>query len=109
MSGEMSMTKPTVYNAVGVTESTSNGRSRMALGVAFTEVEWRIYQILSDGLRHRTVRFRECLYDELSKNDAVKSHMSRMRKKLQPRGYDIVCEFRNKTTNYRLVRLLPTE
>lgn len=72
----------------------------------FTPTQQRILMVLADGLRHTKEELFPCLYDELGSIENVKDHISRMRKKLQPRGEDILCEVYYNRLYYRHVRLL---
>jgi hypothetical protein len=69
----------------------------------FTPTEARIFEILSDGLPHRREDLHKCLPDELSALSALRPHLTRMRDKLQPKGFDILCVLLHKQIHYQLV------
>lgn len=71
----------------------------------FTPTETRILDVLADGGLHTFKELFACLDDELSQRGTVAFHLSRMRKKLNPLGYDIV-SMQRVGAYYRLVRLL---
>jgi hypothetical protein len=72
----------------------------------FTKVEKRILDVLSDGLPHRKEELHPCLSDELGPVTNAQRHISSIRKKIRPKGEDIVCELVARRINYRHVRLL---
>lgn len=76
----------------------SNGR--------FTNVERRILNVLSDGLPHRKEELHPCLADELGPLTNLHPHITNIRKKIRPKGEEIVCELVARRINYRHVRLL---
>ncbi len=78
--------------------ASSNGR--------FTKVETRILNVLSDGLAHHKTELHGCLNDELGPVSNIQMHISNMRKKLLPKGENIICELSNRRIFYRHVRLL---
>lgn len=72
-----------------------------------TPNEQRVLALLGDGRYHTKREIRECIYDEYVTNTALRACIHRLRKKLQPRGEDIICEYRGKSwIGYRWVRLL---
>ncbi len=71
--------------------------------VQFTPTERQIIDVLKDGLPHRKAELM-ALMDELAEPTALQNHLSRMRKKLAPRGYDIVLQVTHQRNFcYRLV------
>jgi hypothetical protein len=72
----------------------------------FTEVQRRMLKVLSDGLRHRPKELHSCLVDELGPISNVQPHLSHIRKKLRPKGQDIICEVLSRKYYYRWVILL---
>ena len=72
----------------------------------FTETEKKILLVLADGRPHRAEELMKCLTDELAEKYALWQHISRLRKKINPLGQDIVCVFVNRRNMYRHVRLL---
>lgn len=69
----------------------------------FTKTERRLYDVLSDGKPHRLNELHECLNGEQS---AVYQQMSNMRKKLRPRGLDIVVVNIRRRNFYQIIRPL---
>lgn len=70
----------------------------------FTPTEARILTMLNDGLPHPKDELKSCLFDELSENGALKTAISRLRKKLD--GHDILCVFHNRSLKYQLVQTI---
>jgi len=71
----------------------------------FTPTEQRILDVVKDGKPHGPVELHKCLDDELSPVIAIRCHLSNMRKKLRPMGYDIVHVMIGRTHHYRYVSL----
>ena len=71
----------------------------------FTPTEQRILDLLADGGMHTREEMYSCLDDDLASPTAIRFHLSNMRKKLNPSGYDISCAERNGGA-YRLVQTL---
>lgn len=65
-----------------------------------TKTEQRIYDLLADGLPHAREELCRCMDDELSKPQAIFTHLNRMRTKLRARGEDIACEYKYETRSY---------
>ena len=65
-----------------------------------------ILDMLYDGYPHTKQEIHAFLPDELSQLTAIGPHLTRIRKYLRPKGMDILCEFRERKTFYRLVRLV---
>lgn len=72
----------------------------------FTPTQERMLRALGDGLPHSYKSLIDCLCDELGGPANVRVHISSIRKKIRPRGHDIVWELVNGVTHYRYVRLL---
>ncbi len=72
----------------------------------FTPTQQKILQVLSDGLPHPFSELLDCLPDDLSGITALRMMLSRIRRKLRPRGEDIICQHLNHSHQYRHVRLL---
>ena len=72
----------------------------------YTPTEYRILNLLKDGLPHHKTEVHKCLYDELSQLDSLAPHICRLRAKLLQRGETVVAVIRNKTTFYQHFRLL---
>lgn len=69
-------------------------------------VKGKMLKLLSDGLPHRREELHACLWDECGAVDNIQIHISHIRKALQPRGEDIVCQLIGYSRQYRWVRLL---
>lgn len=74
----------------------------------FTPTESRILHALSDGMPHRSADVLAFFEDELATKKTLQSHLSNIRKKLAPKGEDIVCEYWKGGFSYRHVRILKT-
>lgn len=72
----------------------------------FTPTERRMLAVLSDGMMHSREELHACLPDDLDPLSAIRNHVSNLRKKLLPKGQDIVCQLHLAKTHYRHVRLL---
>jgi len=74
----------------------------------FTPTQESILKLLSDGFYHT----RQELLDCLNNPDAGRTHLNNtltcLRRRLRPRGHDVVCTIQHKRVGYRLVRLLST-
>ena len=75
----------------------------------FTRTERRMMEILADGLPHSRRELHACLPDELGELRNIWTHISRIRKKVRPKGREIVCEIWQRTVHYRLVVLVTAE
>lgn len=73
----------------------------------FTRTEKKMVTLLLEDRDHPKEEFVECLYDELSNPASVRKHLSRIRTKLRPLGYDILCRVMIPSPRicYRMVRL----
>lgn len=72
---------------------------------AFTPTQSRIMAVLADGKAHRRAELRACI-DPLAENGNVRTHLSRIRKVLRPRGQDVLCVLDGGRLCYRHVGLL---
>ena len=72
----------------------------------FTPTEQRLLTILSDGMPHKRSELLAVLPDELGGFGNVRKHLTQIRKRLRPRGEDVICEFYQRSYYYRHVRLL---
>jgi len=72
----------------------------------YTPTQAAMIKVLSDGQRHRREELHACLPDELGGLINVHNHLSKLRKKLRPKGEDIVCELYERRIHYRHVRIL---
>jgi len=78
------------------------------LTVGFTPTQQRMLNLLSDGLPHSREAMLECLQDEQVCSTAHTPHLLAIRKKLRPKGEDVICEYIKRRPYYRHVRLLPS-
>jgi hypothetical protein len=76
------------------------------LPTLLTKVQNRMMQVLSDGLPHTREELHACLADELGPTDNIRSHISGIRKFLNPKGYDILFVRKQIGFRYILIRLL---
>lgn len=74
--------------------------------VRWTPIQQRMLEVLADGMPHRAEELHLCLNDTDGEIDNVRAHLTHMRKKLRPRGQDIICEWYNRGFYYRHVRLI---
>lgn len=74
----------------------------------YTAVETKMLEVLADGQRHTRVELEACLYDEfgIDKAKSVGVQLVRLRKKLRPRGHDVVCVFAYRKWLYQHIILL---
>lgn len=80
----------------------------------FTRTEQRIVNALSDGMRHTARSLQPllpdtgklCERDGKARHRTLHVHITNIRKKLRPSGQDILCEYYNRRTYYRHVRLI---
>lgn len=78
------------------------------LDLILTPTEARMFKLLEAGrLRTREELF-ACLVDDMGDVKNIKVHLSSLRRKLQPHGYDVLCN-RNGVISYRLVRYTQRE
>jgi hypothetical protein len=76
-------------------------------GPRYTPTHQRILMLLSDGLPHSLQELMECTDDgEFCSRKNIHTHLSMLRKKLQPRGEDIMCRRSGKDFLYRHVLLV---
>ena len=71
----------------------------------FTPTERRIVTLLSDGFAHTHAEVKGCLDDDLSSDDAVKTAVCRLRKKL-PQHLGVFYDATNGTPKWRMVRYI---
>lgn len=72
----------------------------------YTPTEKKILNHLNDGMRHKRRDLMADCMDELASRTSFRNSVCRLRKKLRPKGQDIVCELADGTINYRHIRLL---
>jgi DNA-binding response OmpR family regulator len=71
----------------------------------YTFHEKRMLTALYDGLWHHREELHMLLDDVYSQRyNALRNMISRINKKLRPKGQEIVCIFANRRTGYRLMR-----
>lgn len=85
-----------------------HGEVKVSEGNGFTPTQKLMLAILSDGKMHTLMELKSCC-GPCSPN-TVNSHLKELRKKLLPKGEDVVCVFRH-GYYYQHVRLLyvPTQ
>lgn len=74
-----------------------------------TKTENEIYTILNDGGNHRRREFFHLFCDEIEEHKKVnvlRQHMSNLRKKIRPKGLEIVMITTGVKSFYRMVRSL---
>lgn len=71
-----------------------------------TDIQQKIFGVLSDGRIHAPEEMRGCLWDELAGIEQIRNHISQMRLSIRPKGYDVVYVARGPEQGYQLVRLL---
>lgn len=72
----------------------------------FTPTQQRMLNVLADGQAHTREELHACLEDELSAKNAIKNHITAIRKRIQPVGQDVICEWRDRKYQYRQIRLI---
>jgi DNA-binding winged helix-turn-helix (wHTH) protein len=76
----------------------------------FTPNERQLLRELSDGFGHRRDDLMRVVFDDSQASPyQIRNLVSRLRKKLRPRGHDIICEARDCRFFYRHVILLSQE
>ena len=80
----------------------------MVIDVKLTPVQTRIMGQLIGGLPALKTTLHSCLNDDMTDLSTVNAHIYILRKKLRPKGYDIVCHNGRgeRKSQYQLVRLL---
>jgi DNA-binding CsgD family transcriptional regulator len=76
----------------------------MPMMSTFTPTERRIMEILIDGSDHHKEELAKCMEHDTELR-TLAQHISNMRKKLRPKGFDILLSMNGKLY-YRCVRLL---
>jgi len=76
------------------------------MGGVLSVTQEKMLAVLSDGMPHDRRELHACLPDELSQMNSIKIHLTKIRRVIQPRGEDIVCQYLNHRPQYRHVRLL---
>jgi DNA-binding response OmpR family regulator len=78
-----------------------------------TETELKIFVLLQDGNRHTRDEILDLLREEYRTDfegkrlyHTIQMHISRIRKKVNTRGIEIVCELYKKSIWYRMIRLI---
>lgn len=76
-------------------------------GIHFTATQQRILDTLSDGYGHLATDLEGLLYnpEQGQERDALHSHIVLLRKKLRPKGEDIILQRRDGRSYYIHVRL----
>lgn len=72
----------------------------MSIGLTFSPIQKKMIEILCDREHlHPAPQFHACLNDELGEASNIQAHMSNLRKKLQPLGWNI-CSTRDGGLTY---------
>ena len=72
-------------------------------GQEFTETERKILDLLEDGKPHRRKEVILTFGDEFTSRAALSIHLHRIRKVLNPKGQDVICQFLQRGYWYRWV------
>ena len=73
----------------------------------FTVTQQRVLDVLADGLPHPLEQLKAAMWnDELDHIRNVHAMMCHIRKKLRPRGEDIICQLIDRQRKWRHIRLL---
>lgn len=78
----------------------------------WTRIERRILTLLSDGYPHKRDELLQCLSEDdpkLASRGALRTHISKIRSRLVPRGHNIVCEMNKGQYWYRHIVMLKKE
>jgi DNA-binding response OmpR family regulator len=75
----------------------------------FTPTERAILKVLEDGKPHPRDELRACLPDKLGNFQNVNVHVTNLRRKLRPRGHNVVCLLIQRRIHYQHVMLLHTQ
>lgn len=70
----------------------------------YTATQQAMLDILSDGLPHTREELHACCGPSCRRT--IQVHLSHIRKKLRPKGEDILCTYTNRGWRYQHVRLL---
>ena len=74
-----------------------------------TPTERRLVEVFKDGDMHAPFELKSCLHDDLGDMGNVAVHITKLRKKLRPKGLDVMCQRIDGFSYYRMVRLLKKE
>jgi len=79
----------------------------MAESNGLTRTHRALLEIFSDGKAHRPEELQAVLYDEYNKSrEALRVHISSLRKHLRPKGEDILCQTFGRHIKYIHIRYL---
>lgn len=81
----------------------------MSTGSEFTATEQRIMDVLADGEIHSREELQECCPGNSYGSNGPKAfqmHLSNIRKKINPKGLDVICQLQLRKSWFRLVRLV---
>ncbi len=76
------------------------------MSIKFSPIQQDLMEVLVDGRPHRRQELLDCLDDPEKTRLTLKPYLYKIRQKLRPQGYDIVCELRNNSVWFRLVGLI---
>lgn len=74
--------------------------------IKFSPTEQILVNILQDGMPHSKSELKAALDGEYTSDGSIRVHMHSIRKKLNPLGQTVICEFYKRNLAYRWVRLL---
>lgn len=72
--------------------------------MTFTPTQRRLLEALQDGLGHSSKDLLGALNDTQADLNLLRVHLTLLRKRLRPRGQDVVCELRSGCAYYRWTR-----
>jgi hypothetical protein len=72
----------------------------------FTPIQRRMLLVLSDGQPHAAAELHACLYERDAPLSNIQSHITAIRKRIRPKGQDIIC-VQNGETRYQHVVIVP--
>lgn len=84
--------------------SASNAEGLRSNG--YTPTQRKMLAVLSDGLPHSKAELHSCLHDDLGAVENIQIHLTNIRKRIRPKGEDILTQFIDRRLHYRLVRLI---
>jgi hypothetical protein len=70
----------------------------------FTPTQQRIVDLLKNGQPHKRDEVRRCV-DELASLASLKTHLVKLRKRIRPHGYDVICQVLHRAYYYRLIKV----
>lgn len=74
--------------------------------IKFTPTQQKLLRVLADGNRHRRRELLDAMGDDQATPANLSTHLCILRKRLSDMGETILCEYYDRTINYRHVRLI---